>query len=228
MKAQVLTITASACSGSATIRKPEADSRPATFSESTSLRPHPSVTTATVGGPSWSRIIDLLSQVVTVPREVTMTLPGLPEPVTGLSTPPGPGPGAMPIGGDHPAAADPQVRRSLSEQPEGASTRQPVSPAARQPELGPVESVEDPFGVPSAELATASALLTVKERCQTRPLRSGTPSDRPLTVSSTTDGAPSVRSMLRLALNVRRSDVPRTPWKETLPSAVTLVHEGPR
>src|SRR6266536_1051623 len=195
MNAQVLTITASACSGSATIRKPEADSMPATFSESTALRPNPSGTMATVGGRSWSRIIDLLGQVTEPGRSHhdATRLTGTGD--RPIHTPQGPG----------------------------------VQPSrARQPRLGTVESVEDPAGPPSAELATAAALSTVKERCHTRPLRSGTPSDRPLTVSSTTDGAPSVRSMLRLALNVRRSDVPRTPWKETLPSAVTLVHEGPR
>src|SRR5574341_1810829 len=60
MNARVLTITASARPGSATSRLPAADSSPATFSESTSLRPHPSVTTATVGGRSWSRMVDLL------------------------------------------------------------------------------------------------------------------------------------------------------------------------
>jgi hypothetical protein len=48
MKPHVLTSTASAPSASSTSRYPPAASRPASSSESTSLRAHPRVTTATV------------------------------------------------------------------------------------------------------------------------------------------------------------------------------------
>src|SRR6266498_2008189 len=48
MKAQVLTTTASARSGSSTTSNPDADSSPAVCWESTSLRPQPSVTIATL------------------------------------------------------------------------------------------------------------------------------------------------------------------------------------
>jgi hypothetical protein len=46
-KPQVFTTTVSASSGSSTRRKPSAASRPASSSESTSLRAHPRVTRAT-------------------------------------------------------------------------------------------------------------------------------------------------------------------------------------
>src|SRR3954470_10688425 len=49
-KPQVFTITVSASSGLSTSRKPPASSRPASSSESTSLRAQPSVTRATVVG----------------------------------------------------------------------------------------------------------------------------------------------------------------------------------
>src|SRR3954447_732626 len=49
-KPQVLTTTASALSGSATTRHPLLSSRPASSSESTSLRAQPSVTSATLRG----------------------------------------------------------------------------------------------------------------------------------------------------------------------------------
>lgn len=47
---QVFTTTVSASAGSATSRNPPSESRPASSSESTSLRAHPNVTMATVRG----------------------------------------------------------------------------------------------------------------------------------------------------------------------------------
>jgi hypothetical protein len=50
MNAQVFTTTASAVSGSSTTSYPEAASSPAALAESTSLRPQPRVTMATLVG----------------------------------------------------------------------------------------------------------------------------------------------------------------------------------
>ena len=90
----------------------------------------------------------------------------------------------------------------------------------------PPDWPEDP-AAPSAELVAACLRESrVKECCQMQPLQSGT-IGCPFTSTLTCAGAPSVRSILCLALNVRRSEATPVPRNETFPSVATLVQEAP-